>query len=197
MFTGIIRHLGTVQQTAPKNDGLILTVQAPNLFHKSHAGDSIAINGVCLTVVANTDDQATFELGAETLRKTTFAQVRPEALVNIEFPMRIGDTFDGHFVQGHVDGTATITSLRPDGETTWMTIELPTDLARLTTHKGSISVDGVSLTVAEKQGNNISIMLLPYTVQNTAFSKMKQGNSVNIETDMLARHVAELMKNLS
>lgn len=197
MFTGIIRHLGTVQQATIKNEGLILTVQTPNLFHKSHPGDSIAINGVCLTVVSHTDDQAIFELGPETLRKTTFAQVRQSSTVNIEFPMRIGDMFDGHFVQGHVDGIATITSLRPDGETTWITVELPADLARLTTHKGSITVDGVSLTVAEKQGNAISIMLLPYTVQNTAFSDMKQGDSVNIETDMLARHVAELMKNLS
>ncbi len=195
MFTGIIRHLGKIKTIENNSDSMRLTIAAPNLFAASKPGDSISINGVCLTVISATVDTADFELGAETLRKTTFANQKPDRIVNIEFPMRIGDTFDGHFVQGHVDGIASIKHIRPDGETTWITLTLPADLARLTVHKGSIAVDGVSLTVAEKSGNDVSIMLLPYTIQNTAFSHVKQGNFVNIETDMLARHVAELLRN--
>lgn len=197
MFTGIIRHLGVVKSVDTIGDGLKLTIHSPQLFSSTKIGDSIAINGVCLTALASTKDTTTFELGAETLRKTTFAFTKLDALVNIEFPMRIGDTFDGHFVQGHVDGTATITELRPDGETTWLTVEMPADLARLAVHKGSIAIDGVSLTVAEKVGTTISIMLLPYTVKHTAFQNNTVGDAVNIETDMLARHVAELMRGLT
>ena len=197
MFTGIIRHFGTIHAIKQAGDSMRLTVTAPNLFAASKAGDSIAINGVCLTVIANDANAVSFELGAETLRKTTFSQQKTGAACNVEFPMRIGDTFDGHFVQGHVDGTAVITDMHADGETTWLSLSLPPELARLTVHKGSITVDGVSLTVAEKSGNTISIMLLPYTVEHTNFKNNRVGDPVNIETDMLARHVAELMKNLA
>lgn len=194
MFTGIIRHMGTILAKEPKGEGLFVRIKAGGVFADAKAGDSIAINGVCLTVLNSTQDEASFELGAETLRKTTFSTLAVEQPVNIEFPMRLGDTLDGHMVQGHVDATAEVVDIRPDGETTWLTIKLPDELAPLVVKKGSIAVDGVSLTVAEKDGAVIGIMLLPYTVEHTAFSHTKVGDKVNIETDMLARHVAELVR---
>lgn len=196
MFTGIIRHLGTLHSAEKKGESLFWTVHSPKLFAHSKPGDSIAVNGICLTVLATTTDTASFELGAETLRKTTALQLQQGSTVNLEFSMRIGDAFDGHFVQGHVEGRAKITALSKDGETTWLSLDLPAELARFTVSKGSISVDGVSLTVAKKVGNTISIMLLPYTVKHTAFQYSKIGDLANIETDMLARHVATLMDHL-
>lgn len=194
MFTGIIRNMGMIASKEPKGDGLFVRVISKGIFADAQAGDSMAINGVCLTVISSTSDETSFELGAETLRKTTFNALPVGQPVNIEFPMRLGDTLDGHMVQGHVDATAEVTGIRPDGETTWLTIKLPDALAPLVVKKGSIAVDGVSLTVAEKDGATIGIMLLPYTVEHTAFFKTKVGDKVNIETDMLARHVAELVR---
>ena len=197
MFTGIIRHLGSVESVRPLNGGQWLVVRAAGLFAASKPGDSIAVNGVCLTVRTNTADTAEFELGPETLRKTTFGERQAGEVVNLEWPMRVGDAFDGHFVQGHVEGVAIVRGLRKDGDTVWITITLPSELARLAVHKGSIAIDGVSLTVAEKHGDDISIMLLPYTVEHTGFQQMNIGQHMNVETDMIARHVAALVKQFT
>lgn len=195
MFTGIIRHLGEIESSRPHNGGLWLVIRSQGLFATCKESDSIAINGVCLTVRKATADAVEFELGPETVRKTTLAALPQGTTVNVEFPMKVGDAFDGHFVQGHVEGTAPIVGLSKDGETTWMRLDVPEEMARYTVHKGSIAVDGVSLTVAEKKGNEIGIMLMPYTVEHTNFSRVRVGDRVNIETDMFARHVAELMKS--
>lgn len=194
MFTGIIRHLGRLQDIRRNEGGMRLTVSAPGLFGASKAGDSLAVNGVCLTVLLADQDTVEFELGPETLRKTTFADAANGQAVHLEWPLRLGETLDGHMVQGHVDGAGTVTAVKKDGDTVWMTLSLPKELSDLTVLKGSIAIDGVSLTVAEKAGDHISIMLMPYTVDQTIFSRLEVGQTVNVETDMLARHVAQLVK---
>ncbi len=194
MFTGIIRHKGSITRVEPAEGSLHLTLRSEGLFAEMKPGDSVAVDGVCLTVLRSSKDEADFELGPETLRKTTFSDRQTGQEVNLERPMRLGETLDGHLVQGHVDGTGTVSKLRKDGDTVWMTIVLPPELAGLTVLKGSIAVDGVSLTVAEKENHSISIMLLPYTIEKTTFGSLKEGQKVNIETDMLAKHVAELVK---
>ncbi|MBI4121706.1 MAG: riboflavin synthase [Parcubacteria group bacterium] len=194
MFTGIIRHLGRIEWVSRAGDSLRLVVGGAGLFSHNQAGDSVAVNGVCLTVLKASSDQAEFELGPETMRRTTFGDAVAGQVVNLEWPMRLGETLDGHLVQGHVDGTAEVTGLRMAGVTTWLTLALPPELVSLTVLKGSIAVDGISLTVAEKRGDTISIMLLPYTVEHTNCSSLQAGHRVNIETDMLARHVAEMVK---
>lgn len=192
MFTGIIRSLGTVEQFKQESQQALLRVKSSNAFSDAKLGDSVAINGTCLTIIEHDNDMALFELGPETLKKTNLSLLEPGVKVNMELPMQAKDRFGGHFVQGHVDSTGTITEIQDKENTRYMEIEAPEDLMKYIMLHGSIALDGVSLTVAKIKGNKISIMLMAYTLDHTNLKTKKVGDQLNIEVDMLAKYVKNL-----
>ena len=186
MFTGIIRHLAKVE--AKKEN--MLTVFSPGAFVDCQTGDSVAVEGTCLTIIDHNPDRAIFELGPETVQKTTLGTIKEGGQVNIELPLKLSERLGGHFVQGHVDGLGIVKTI----DLQWMTIELPLELLDQIIKKGSIAINGISLTVAEKTDETISIMVMDYTLDNTTLKNLRVGDQVNIEIDMLSKYVAGLSK---
>lgn len=196
MFTGIIEQLGIVRSfELTEAQGAFLEVEHGELFKEVKPGDSVANNGVCLTVLTHDDHSARFELGPETLKKTNLDQLQSGQTLNLELPLRMSDRLGGHFVQGHVDGIGTITAIDQKGDTAWMTIEIPDEFLSYISPKGSIAIDGISLTIASIEQNSIGIMLMSYTLSKTNLSDKKVGDTVNLEFDMLAKLVAHMMAN--
>lgn len=197
MFTGIIETLGVVRALRSSSSGVRLAVEATGLKDAPKAGASIAINGVCQTVVAGSAFPILeFDVVPETLRRTTLGALKPGDKVNIEQALRPTDRLDGHYVQGHVDGTAVIVEIRRDGGE-WMTsFELKdSSLADFVIPKGSIAIDGVSLTVAEVRGGGFSVAMIPTTLSMTTLGQREVGDDVNIETDILARTVISHLRS--
>lgn len=190
MFTGIVTHLGTVQAVRPIDKGLRLTIAAA--VGPLPLGASIACSGVCLTVVAS--DAASFaaDVSAETLAKTTLGDWRVGRRINLERPLKVGDELGGHFVLGHVDAVATIRDRRPEGESTRLTIAAPATLARYFAPKGSVTLDGVALTVNEVDGATFGVNIIPHTEAMTTLGDAQAGGRLNLEVDPLARYVARL-----
>ncbi len=198
MFTGLVQSLGTV--TAVRDDGhggRELRVAAPPWATPLALGESIAVNGTCLTVVRFDADGFDFQAGPETLLKTTLGRVAAGDRVNLERALRVGDSIGGHFVSGHVDGVGTLDEVVPSGE--WQTVwfRYPPALGELLVQKGSIAVDGVSLTLVDVTPERFSVMLIPHTLAHTTLGFKRPGDPVNLETDLLARHVRKLFQNLS
>lgn len=189
MFTGLIEAVGTVVELKTAAGGFRLRVRT-NLASVLSPGDSLAVNGVCLTVVAAESGEVDADIGPETTRVTTLGALRPEQRVNLERPMRADGLVGGHFVQGHVDGTGAVDEIRPDGDSHWLTISFDRSLAPYLIRKGSIAVDGVSLTVAGLGASTFDVMIIPFTWANTALSLLKAGDRVNIECDMIGKYVA-------
>jgi riboflavin synthase len=191
MFTGIVEELGTVQSL----DGGRLVVGCPLVATDSPIGASVAVNGTCLTVVERTDDTLAFDLSGETLDRTSLGSVRAGATVNLERPVTLAARLGGHLVQGHVDGVGRIQAVdrEADGGAT-VTVRIPDELEALVVRKGSIAVDGVSLTVAGLDGPDIQIALIPHTLAATTLGAAASGDPVNIEVDMIGRYVARLME---
>ena len=189
MFTGIVEELGEITAAEPLTDGSRLTVSGPLVTSDAKHGDSIAVNGVCLTVVDVLDGAFTVDVVAETLRRSSLKGVAPGARVNLERAMALGDRLGGHIVQGHVDGVAVLRSADADGLTRF---ELPERLSRYVVEKGSITVDGVSLTVVDAGADGFSVALIPTTKQLTTLGFRGPGDEVNIEVDVLAKHVERL-----
>lgn len=191
MFTGIIEAVGSIAAATPSGDGMRLVVHPGALDIADIAiGDSIAVNGACLTAVALGDGNIEFDVSAETLACTAgFAQ---GAAVNLEKALRFGDRLDGHLVSGHVDGVATVTRVERDGDNRRLTIAVPQTLARYIARKGSVTVDGVSLTVNRVAGNEFDVNLIPHTLTATRFGDLAAGARVNLEVDLLARYVERL-----
>lgn len=189
MFTGLIEAVGTVVELKTAAGGFRLRVRT-NLASVLSPGDSLAVNGVCLTVVAAESGEVDADIGPETTRVTTLGALRPEQRVNLERPMRADGLVGGHFVQGHVDGTGAVDEVRPDGDSHWLTISFDRSLAPYLIRKGSIAVDGVSLTVAGLGASTFDVMIIPFTWANTALSLLKAGDRVNIECDMIGKYVA-------
>lgn len=190
MFTGIIRHLGTVTATTTTPTGRYLSIAtslAPNL----HEGNSIAVNGACLTVETKTDTEWTAHLMQETLRKTNLGILAVGDKVNLEEPVKIGETLDGHFVQGHVDGVTTILNIQAEGTDRMFTFMLPPTMRALLIPKGSIALDGVSLTVVDLTSEIFRVSIMPYTIAHTTFQYRTPGDLINIETDMLGKYIAQ------
>ncbi len=188
MFTGLVEAVGTVLESRPTSGGKrvrIETTLAPSL----EPGDSLAVNGVCLTVVSGDDQQIHAEVGPETLRVTTLGALAPPALVNLERPLRADSRFGGHFVQGHVDTTGVIEAITPDGDFHRLTIGFPRHLAPYVVPKGSIAVDGISLTVANLAVERLDIMIVPFTLEHTNLKHAKAGDRVNLECDMVGKYV--------
>jgi riboflavin synthase len=201
MFTGIIEHLGSVESLSLQNDGGRITIHAPTLARKLAVSNSIAVNGCCLTIVSVDTDRFSADLSGETIRKTSFGAtsgaLQKGAHVNLEQPLTAGKEFGGHFVLGHVDGTGRVTHLKRDGESWLYRVEIPEDFARYIVPKGSITIDGISLTVANsnnfvtplKQVFTVETAIIPFTYQHTNIRDRKPGDAVNLEGDILGKYV--------
>jgi riboflavin synthase len=193
MFTGIIEHIGTIESLSLNNDGGRVTVDAPTLASKLAVSNSIAVNGCCLTIVSVEGGRFSADLSGETVRKTSFgaksATMKNGALLNLEQPLTAGKEFGGHFVLGHVDGTGEVAHLRKEGESWWYGVRIPEAFARYIVPKGSITVDGISLTVAEWLDGIAEIAVIPYTHEHTNIRDRKPGDTVNLEGDVLGKYV--------
>jgi riboflavin synthase len=189
MFTGIIEHLGTISRLELSPAGGKLTVHAPSLAPHLAVSASIAVNGCCLTVVHRDDEHFSADLSRETLAKTSFASLKTGAHVNLEQPLTAGKEFGGHFVLGHVDGTGRVAHLTSDGDSWLYGVEVPSELARYLVSKGSITIDGISLTVAHWRHRIAEIAVIPYTYAHTNVRDRLPGDSVNLEADILGKYI--------
>ncbi len=193
MFTGIVEELGTIAAVEGDGDGLQLQIEAPALAPLSHVGDSINVSGCCLTVVAVRGSTLAFEVVPESLRRTAFGDLAPGAAVNLEDALRAGEPYGGHIVQGHVDGVGELVERREDGIGAWLRFRAPDNVQRYLIEKGSVTVAGVSLTVAELYDDGFAVAIVPHTLQVTTFGTLAVGDSVNLEADMIARYVERLL----
>ena len=195
MFTGIVEELGTVAALEQLQDAVRITVQGPVVTQDAAHGDSISVNGVCLTVVTNEGGAFTADVMAETLRRSSLGGAAPGTRVNLERAVRLQDRLGGHLVQGHVDGTAPLLSLTPDEHWTVVRLGLPADLARYVVEKGSITVDGVSLTVSAVADDWFEVSLIPTTLGLTTLGTRAVGDLVNLEVDIMAKHIEKLLQS--
>jgi riboflavin synthase len=192
VFTGIIAELGTITATEKSGDSVRVTVRAPKAVAKAGHGDSIAISGVCLTVLDQTDDSFTADVMGQTIAMSNPDQWQSGRTVNVESAMAAGEQLGGHIVQGHVDGTATVLETRQSGDWRVIRFALKPEHAPLIVDKGSITIDGVSLTVSTVGDDWCEVSLIPETLVATTLGSLAVGDTVNIETDILARHIARL-----
>ena len=193
MFTGLVAALGRVDRVETEGSGRRFRLTWPSLPEVLTLGESVAINGCCLTVVAAADDWFDVQLGPETLHRTNLGARIAGDPVNLERSLRVGDRLGGHFVQGHVDATATLVDRHPDGDWDFLGFELDPAWLPLMVAKGSIAIDGVSLTLVDVTPTGFSVMLIPHTLAATTLGTLQPGARVNIETDMLAKHVQKLL----
>jgi riboflavin synthase len=192
MFTGIIEELGTVEAAAPR-----LRVRCSNVLEGSPEGASIAVNGVCLTAVDLRPDSFAADVAPETLRLSNLGALRPGSRVNLERPLSPSGRLSGHIVQGHVDGTAEFLALEALGDDNWwLRIRVPAELDPFLVYKGSIAIDGISLTIAALEGDVLSVTIIPHTYRNTTLGGYRPGARVNLECDVLAKHVEKLLRKL-
>ncbi|WP_396656785.1 riboflavin synthase [Microbacterium sp.] len=194
MFTGIVEEIGAITDVAPSGDGVRLTVRAPKAVSDAAHGDSIAVSGVCLTVVDRGDDWFTADVMKQTLDMSTLAGVDAGDAVNLERALSATGRLGGHIVQGHIDGTGEVLEVRPGDRWRVLRIGLPPELAPLVVDKGSIAVDGVSLTVSAAGDDWFEVSLIPETLAATTLGRRSAGDRVNLETDILARHVQRLLQ---
>ena len=191
LFTGLVQDLGTVTAVDAASDGVRLAVQT-RLSAELSEGDSVAVNGVCLTATAIADGEFAADVMLETLRRSSLAEVRAGAHVNLELPLRAADRLGGHFVQGHVDGLGTIWDVREEGFSHVVTVGAPPEIMRYVIEKGSIAVDGVSLTVSALGDDWFQVSLIPETLQRTVLGAATTGTPVNLEADVLAKYIERL-----
>jgi riboflavin synthase len=192
MFTGLVREIGTVVSVRG-DDTVRLELDAPETAGASAVGDSVAIDGVCLTVVAVDDGRLAFDAVPETLARTSLGSLVEGARVNLEPALRAGDALGGHYVQGHVDGVGTVRSVEPEGKGRRVWFDAPEDLLRYTVEKGSIAVQGTSLTVAALDDEGFAVALIPHTLAATTLGALQAGDRVNLEVDVLAKYVERLL----
>lgn len=193
MFTGLVEALGRIEETSEEDSGRRLVLAWPGLATPIELGESVAVNGCCLTAVAADGERFTVQAGPETLLRTNLGSKGPGDPVNLERSLRVGDRLGGHFVQGHVDATAELVERRPDGEWEFLSFRIEPRWTSLMVPKGSIAVDGVSLTLVDVGAEGFSIMLIPHTLAVTTLGRLRPGDRVNIEADILAKHVAKLL----
>jgi riboflavin synthase len=194
MFTGIIEELGSVRSSA---DGR-LTIHCSRVLSDLIPGASIAVNGVCLTAVDITPEGFSADLAPETLDRTNLGDLQSNGCVNLERPLSLQTRLSGHIVQGHVDGTGTLESLRALGDGNWeLHVRVPADLDRYLVYKGSITLDGISLTIASIEGGVVKVAIIPHTYEATNLSTRKPGDRINIECDVLAKHIGKLLEHMT
>ena len=193
MFTGIVETTGVVRAVYPGDRSARLVIEAGRDLGRIKTGDSIAVSGACLTVTRATDAAFEADVTVETLARTTLGRLRPDDMVNLELPVALGDRLGGHIVQGHVDGVGRVLRREMDGEAWWLEIAPPSDLARHIVEKGSIAVDGVSLTIATRSEDRFTVCLIPHTCAVTTLGGVRPGGEVNLEADILAKYVERLL----
>jgi len=195
MFTGLIEEVGRVKRIVEAESKRRLTISSSHLISELATGNSIAVSGVCLTAVDLGKDSFTADLAAETWTRTSFSRIHVGALVNLELPLRANDRMGGHIVQGHVDGAGTLISLErvPGGNDYWLSIEVPRELERYIVFKGSLAIEGISLTVASVEGNRVGVAIIPHTYDMTNVNSMQAGDPVNLETDLIAKYVEKMI----
>jgi len=196
VFTGIVEELGSVQAVTDLGDAARLSIAGPAVTVDARPGDSIAVNGVCLTVVDIVDGAFTADVMLETLRRSSLGSVVPGSPVNLERAARVDSRLGGHIMQGHVDGVATVRTVEPTENWTTVSFALPSDLARYVVEKGSIAVDGVSLTVVHVDDESFSVSLIPTTLAHTTLGTRRPGDVVNIEVDVIAKYVERLLPGM-
>jgi riboflavin synthase len=206
MFTGIVEEIGRVTSIEQRGENRRITIAAANTPRELKPGDSVAVSGVCLTAldikprssVARPSEVGSFcaDLAPETWVRTSFSRIHEGALVNLELPMKSDGRFGGHIVQGHVDGVGKLLAFEriAESENWWLHIELPDDVEKYTVYKGSISIEGISLTVAKLEKNRCTIAIIPHTVEMTNLHSMKPGDPVNLEADLIAKYVEKMMR---
>lgn len=195
MFTGIVEEVGRVREITPRGEALVLRVDARTVTEDVKPSDSVAVNGTCLTVVEQHEGGLGFDVIPETLSKTALGALKPGDPVNLERAMRVGDRLGGHFVQGHVDGVGHVTAVETEGEWYMLSFSAPPNVARYLIPHGSITVNGVSLTVARHTRDGFTVGLIPHTLENTDLGALRVGDPVNLEADMLGKYVDALMES--
>ncbi|TGB02664.1 riboflavin synthase [Halobacillus salinus] len=194
MFTGIVEEIGSLKSVKNKTESLELQLNAEKVLEDVQLGDSISVNGVCLTVTDYTKNTVSFDVMPETYRATTLNELSQGSPVNLERAMSAGGRFGGHLVSGHIDGTGKIVSKKPESNAIYYEIELPGDIIHYFVYKGSIAVDGTSLTVYGVEENKVTISLIPHTVEHTVLGGKGPGDHVNIECDMIGKYVAHFLQ---
>ena len=194
MFTGIVEEIGLIRQINKTRTGISLKLNASNVSTEARLGDSIAINGVCLTVADKKDNILTFDVIQETLSRTNLGELRVNDSVNLEKSLRADSRISGHFVSGHIDYKARIDEVLKHPESRGLRVSLPAEFSNLIVPKGSVAVDGVSLTVAEVSTEGFIVYLIPHTLKATTLDKKKEGDSVNVEIDLLAKYLAKYIQ---
>jgi riboflavin synthase len=194
VFTGIVEELGTVIEMQARETGARLSIACSGVLEDARIGSSIAVNGACLTAIELAADRWSADVAPETLRRTNLVELRTGSRVNLERPLRANGRLDGHFVLGHVDSTAEIVSLEALGDDNWwLRISVPQTLSRYIVSKASLAIDGISLTVAEVEGEHIGFTVIPHTYEHTALHTRGPGSLVNVEVDILAKHLEKLL----
>jgi riboflavin synthase len=195
MFTGIVEEVGRVRRIEQHGENRRVTISAANTPKELKPGDSIAVSGVCLTALDIKPGSFCADLAPETWELTSFSRMRESTLVNLELPMKADGRFGGHIVQGHVDGVGQLIALEriADSENFWLRIELPRAVEKYTVYKGSICIEGVSLTVAKLEGRSCTIAVIPHTVEMTNFNSLQPGDPINLEADLIAKYVEKMM----
>jgi len=201
MFTGIIEEVGKITKLTQRGENRRITVEAKNTPKELGTGQSVSVSGVCLTALDIKPNSFCADLAPETWARTSFSRIREGALVNLELPMKADGRFGGHIVQGHVDGVGKLIAFERildsegrDSENWWLHIEIPSDVEKYTVFKGSISIEGISLTVAKLEKNRCTIAIIPHTVELTNLGSLKPGDPVNLEADVIAKYVEKMMK---
>ena len=197
MFTGIVEEVGRVTRIEQRGENRRITIAAQNTPAELSSGDSVAVSGVCLTALDIKPGSFCADLAPETWVRTSFSRMHEGALVNLELPMKADGRFGGHIVQGHVDGVGKLIELEriADSENWWLHIELPGDVEKYVVFKGSICIEGISLTVAKLEGRNCTVAIIPHTVEMTNLNSLKPGDAVNLEVDLIAKYVEKMMAN--
>lgn len=193
MFTGIIEELGVVKGLAVRGPSGQITIQAKKVLEGTRTGDSIAVNGICLTVVSMDQDSFTADVMAETFRRSSLGDCQPGSLVNLERAMAADGRFGGHIVSGHIDGTGVIREYRTEANAVWVRIKAAPEILGLVVEKGSISIDGISLTVAAVSGTDFQVSVIPHTGQETTLLRKRPGDRVNLENDLVGKYVEKLL----
>lgn len=194
MFTGIIEEIGTVKNIQRNGSNSYIVIEAKKVLEDVHLGDSIAVNGVCLTVTKIDSTIFQADVMNETLSRSSLGELRQGSKVNLERAMAANGRFGGHIVSGHIDGTGTITDIKNDGIAIWYTIAADTHIMRYIVEKGSIAIDGISLTVAKVTDRDFSVSVIPHTAEMTILSTKTKGQTVNLENDIIGKYVEKLMK---
>jgi riboflavin synthase len=195
MFTGIIEEVGRVDAIKVNGEKRRVTISCQSVLEGLNTGDSVAVSGVCLTAVGIEGNSFSADLARETWLRTSFSRIQEGALVNLERPLRAGGRFDGHIVQGHVDGTGTLVSLSPirNANDYELTIRVPSELTRYIVAKGSLTIEGISLTVAGIDGVDVRVAIIPHTAEMTNLKSLHSGDPVNLEVDVIAKYVEKMM----